>query len=87
MCNTTGATDGCENAIVQSIEDNLRALGLTAIIIGSLELIVVLFSCCLIYRIPTKAELEQALLEEARRLNRDQPQHTSYGAQPSYVYK
>eukprot|EP00160_Parvularia_atlantis_P019680 Unigene782_Nuclearia_a/m.2547 Unigene782_Nuclearia_a/g.2547 ORF Unigene782_Nuclearia_a/g.2547 Unigene782_Nuclearia_a/m.2547 type:complete len:231 (-) Unigene782_Nuclearia_a:132-824(-) len=65
---------GCEGAIVNSIEQNLFAIGVTAICVGALELLVILFACCLIQRIPTKEEREQALLDEARRLNRDNEQ-------------
>jgi len=71
---------GCEQAVIDSINNNLYVIGATAISIGVLELLVAIFACCLIQRIPTKEEREQALLDEARRLNRE-------GNEPSYQYQ
>jgi len=84
-----GYTDGCEVAVNQSISDNLYIIGATAIAVGALELIVAIFACCLIQRIPTTEEVEKALLEEARRLNRDvadpQAQQYHYQSVPNKV--
>lgn len=43
----------------------------TALILGGVQVITFIITCCLICRIPTKEEKEQALLDEARRMNRD----------------
>jgi len=81
--NANSSVSGCESAIVNEIDNSLVAIGVTAIVIGVLELLVVLFSCCLIQRIPSKEDREAALLEEARRLERDnnqpQPNYTTAG--------
>jgi len=71
---------GCQQAVEDAIYNNLYIIGATAIAVGALELIVLIFSCCLIQRIPTKEEREKALLEEARRLNRE-------GVDQSYQYQ
>jgi len=80
--NTTefGFDVGCQQVVEDAIYNNLYIIGATAIAVGALELIVLIFSCCLIQRIPTKEEREKALLEEARRLNRE-------GVEQPYQYQ
>lgn len=82
-------TPGCQDAIVNAIEDSFLAIGITAIVIACVELLVVLFSCCLVARIPTEKDREQALLEEARKLNRDtDPVAANYSSTAAYqTYK
>lgn len=66
-----GFIDPCQEGVSQSIEDSLLIAGITAICVAAFQFICLVFSCCLYAKIPTKKEKEEALLDEARRLNRD----------------
>lgn len=71
------ANDACEETVTQTLEDGMVIAGITAISVAVFQLICLLFSCCLYARLPTKKQKEEALLDEARRLNRDHSQ-TNY---------
>jgi len=64
-------SEPCSNKINETIEDSLMIAGITAIVIAVIQLICLLFACCLFAKLPTKKQKEEALLDEARRLNRE----------------
>lgn len=69
--NGTVYEKACREAVVQQVEDNAQVIGISAIVIGSLQIVCFIIACCLVKRIPTKEEKEKALLDEARQLNRE----------------
>lgn len=69
-----GFEDGCQEIIVQTAEDSLLYIGITAIVLGVLQIAGFIFACVLAAKIPTNKEKEEALLNEARALNREQNQ-------------
>jgi len=65
------ASEFCSAKINQAIEDSMLFAGITAICIAVVQLICLLFSCCLFAQLPSQKQKEEALLDEARRLNRE----------------
>jgi len=68
----------CQTSVTDSIENGMVVLGITAISVAVFQLFCLLFSCCLFSRLPTKKQKEEALLDEARRLNRDHYSQNNY---------
>jgi len=73
-------TVSCHASVTTAIENSMMAAGIAAISVAALQLVCLMFSCCLFARLPTKKQKEEALLDEARRLNRDTP-YTNYQSQ------
>lgn len=64
------ATGTCESAIESWIKSSLKNLEIAGIVLGAVELLGLLFGCCLFHAIPSGEEEKRRLLEEARALNR-----------------
>lgn len=64
-------TSGCYEALAKQVQQKLLIVEIAALVIGSIEIVGLIFSAVLICYLPGKNEEKQALLRGAMVVNRD----------------